>query len=107
PTAEHENIDFFVEYLARDKHDRTAEWLARIGRDGPMIQEELRARGMPQDLLYLPMIESGFEPNAYSPAHAAGRWQFTGETGQRYRLEVSEYVDERRDPVKATAAALS
>lgn len=107
PTAEHENIDFFVEYLARDKHDRTAEWLARIGRYGPMIQEELRARGMPQDLLYLTMIESGFDPNAYSPAHAAGLWQFIAETGQRYGLEVSEYVDERRDPVKATAAALS
>src|SRR5690606_39733190 len=46
-------------------------------------------------------------PNAYSSAHAAGLWQFIKETGQRYGLEVSEYVDERRDPVKATGAALT
>jgi membrane-bound lytic murein transglycosylase D len=107
PQHEHENIDFFVDYLATDKHERTAEWLERIGKYGPMIQEELRARGMPQDLLYLTMIESGFDPNAYSAADAAGLWQFIEETGERYGLEVSEYVDERRDPVKATAAALT
>jgi len=107
PQPEHENIDFFITYLAQDKHERTAEWLERIGKYGPMIQEELRARDMPQDLLYLTMIESGFDPNAYSSAHAAGLWQFIAETGQRYGLEVSEYVDERRDPVKATGAALT
>lgn len=107
PQHEHENIDFFIDFLARDKHERTAEWLERIGKYGPMIQEELRARDMPQDLLYLTMIESGFDPNAYSSAHAAGLWQFIKETGQRYGLEVSEYVDERRDPVKATGAALT
>lgn len=107
PKHEHENIDFFVEFLAGDKHERTGEWLERIGKYGPMIQEELRARGMPQDLLYLTMIESGFDPNAYSSAHAAGLWQFIEETGERYGLEVSEYVDERRDPVKATGAALT
>lgn len=107
PTHEHENIDFFVDYLIGKKHDRTHLWLERIGKYGPMIQEELRARGMPQDLLYLTMIESGFDPNAYSSADAAGLWQFIEETGERYGLEVSSYVDERRDPVKSTAAALS
>ncbi|MHB1169251.1 MAG: lytic transglycosylase domain-containing protein [Longimicrobiales bacterium] len=107
PQHEHENIDFFVDFLATQKHERTAEWLERIGKYGPMIQEELRARGMPQDLLYLTMIESGFDPNAYSAADAAGLWQFIEETGERYGLEVSEYVDERRDPVKATGAALT
>ncbi len=107
PRHEHENIDFFVDYLVSKKHDRTKLWLERIGRYGPMIQEELRARDMPQDLLYLTMIESGFDPNAYSSADAAGLWQFIEETGERYGLEVSEYVDERRDPVKSTAAALT
>jgi membrane-bound lytic murein transglycosylase D len=54
-----------------------------------MIQNELRERGMPEDLLYLAMIESGLNPTAYSKAHASGMWQFISETGQRYGLEVS------------------
>src|SRR5690606_20998685 len=74
---------------------------------GPLIQNELRERGMPEDLLYLTMIESGLDPNAYSRADAAGLWQFIEETGERYGLEVSTYVDERRDPIKATGAALT
>src|SRR5690606_8832702 len=89
PQHEHENVDFFVDFLVSKKHDRTKLWLERIGKFGPMIQEELRARGMPQDLLYLTMIESGFDPNAYSSADAAGLWQFIEETGERYGLEVS------------------
>jgi membrane-bound lytic murein transglycosylase D len=105
--SEHERVDFFIEYLMGKNHDRTREWLERIGKYGPLIQNELRERGMPEDLLYLTMIESGLDPNAYSKAHAAGLWQFIKETGQRYGLEVSPYVDERRDPVKSTAAALS
>ena len=61
---------------------------------------------MPQDLLYLAMIESGLSPKAYSHAAASGMWQFIAETGRRYDLRIDGYVDERRDPVKATAAAL-
>lgn len=61
---------------------------------------------MPEDLVYLAFIESGFSPHAYSRAKAAGIWQFIAETGRRYGLEVSTYVDERRDPLKATTAAL-
>jgi hypothetical protein len=105
--SEHERVDFFIEYLMGKNHDRTREWLERIGKYGPLIQNELRERGMPEDLLYLTIIESGLDPNAFSKAHAAGLWQFIKETGQRYGLEVSPYVDERRDPVKSTAAALS
>ena len=105
--TDHERVDFFVEFLMGKNHDKTRLWLERIGKYGPLIQRELRARGMPEDLLYLTMIESGFDPNAYSRAHAAGLWQFIEETGERYGLEVTRYVDERRDPVKATAAALT
>lgn len=105
--TDHERVDFFVEFLMRKNHDKTRLWLERIGKYGPLIRSELRARGMPEDLLYLTMIESGFDPNAYSRAHAAGLWQFIEETGERYGLEVTRYVDERRDPVKATAAALT
>jgi membrane-bound lytic murein transglycosylase D len=71
-----------------------------------MIQAELRRRGMPEDLLYLALIESGLSPKAYSRAAASGMWQFIAETGQRYGLEVSSDVDERRDPIKSTSAAL-
>ncbi|HSJ24692.1 MAG TPA: lytic transglycosylase domain-containing protein [Longimicrobiales bacterium] len=105
--SEHERIDFFVEFLMGRNYDKTREWIERIGKYGPMIQNELRERGMPEDLLYLAMIESGLNPTAYSKAHASGLWQFISETGQRYGLEVSDYVDERRDPVKSTAAGLT
>ena len=70
--SEHERIDFFVEFLMGRNYDRTRSWLERMGKYGPMIQNELRERGMPEDLLYLTMIESGLNPNAYSRAHAAG-----------------------------------
>jgi hypothetical protein len=105
--SEHDRIDFFVEFLMGRNYDKTRSWIERIGKYGPMIQNELRERGMPEDLLYLAMIESGLNPTAYSKAHASGMWQFIKETGQRYGLEVSTYVDERNDPVKSTAAGLT
>jgi membrane-bound lytic murein transglycosylase D len=88
-------------------YDKTHTWLERIGKYGPMIENELKERGMPQDLLYLAMIESGLSPHATSPVKAAGMWQFMQETGERYGLTVNQYVDERRDPIEATAAALT
>jgi membrane-bound lytic murein transglycosylase D len=101
-----EEVDFFINFLQWDKHDRTKLWLERMGKYGPMIQQKLQERGMPQDLLWLATIESGLDPNAYSRADAAGMWQFIAETGKRHGLEVSEYVDQRRDPIAATDAAL-
>lgn len=105
--SDHDRVDFFTEFLMGKNYDKTRTWLERIGKYGPMIQNELRERGMPEDLLYLTMIESGLDPNAYSRADAAGLWQFIEETGERYGLEVSTYVDDRRDPIKATGAALT
>ena len=61
---------------------------------------------MPEDLSYLALIESGFSPGATSRAKATGLWRFIAETGRRYGLKVTPYVDERRDHVKATDAAL-
>lgn len=104
--AKNENVDFFIEFLMGKNYDKTNTWLERLGKYGPMIQEKLAERDMPQDLIWLATIESGLDPNAYSKADAAGLWQFIEETGERYGLEVSEYVDERRDPEKATDAAL-
>jgi membrane-bound lytic murein transglycosylase D len=107
PVADHERIDFFVEFLMGRNYDKTRLWLERLGRYAPFIQNELRERGMPEDLIWLATIESGLDNTAYSKAHASGMWQFISETGQRYGLEVSRYVDDRRDPIKATAAALT
>jgi membrane-bound lytic murein transglycosylase D len=70
------------------------------------IVEELEARGMPTELALLPMVESSFNPNAYSPAHAAGLWQFIPATGKRFNLEQNWWRDERRDVVSSTNAAL-
>jgi len=105
--TDHDRVEFFKEFLMGRNYEKTRTWLERQGKYAPMIQNELRERGMPEDLLYLTMIESGLNPNAYSKADAAGLWQFIEETGERYGLEVSTYVDERRDPVKSTGAALS
>lgn len=104
--TKNEEVDFFIEFLQFKNRDKTKLWLERLGKYGPMIQQKLAERGMPQDLIWLATIESGLDPNAYSRADAAGLWQFIEETGERHGLEVSRYVDERRDPVKATDAAL-
>jgi hypothetical protein len=104
--TQNEQVDFFIDFLRLENRDKTKLWLERLGYYGPMIHQKLAERGMPKDLIWLATIESGLDPNAYSRADAAGLWQFIAETGERHGLEVSEYVDERRDPVAATDAAL-
>lgn len=101
-----DRVQFWIDFLQGRNKDRTHVWLEREGRYGEFIRSRLRERGMPEDLFYLAMIESGLSTRAYSHAHASGIWQFIAETGRRYGLEVSTYVDERRDPVKSTDAAL-
>lgn len=82
-----------------------AKWLARMGRYQPLIEKVLAEEGLPQDLVYVAMIESGFSPFATSPAAAAGVWQFIPTTGSDMGLRIDRWVDERRDPIKATHAA--
>ncbi len=81
------------------------KWMGRSTRFLPVMQPILEQRGMPQDTVYLAMIESGFSTSAYSWAHASGPWQFISSTGKQYGLKQDFWVDERRDPVKATEAA--
>lgn len=107
PNLDHERVDFFVRQFSTSQRDNFATYLARSGRYVPMISRKLEERGMPQDLIYLAMIESGFKPTAYSPAKASGLWQFVEETGRRYGLRVGRGIDERNDPEKSTDAALS
>ena len=82
-------------------------WLERMTKYETMISKKLDEREMPQDLIFLAMIESGFNPKAKSPAAAGGLWQFISETGRRYGLTISRKIDERNQPAKATDAALS
>jgi peptidoglycan lytic transglycosylase D len=84
-----------------------ARWLRRSGTYEDMITTELKRRGMPEELLYLSMIESGFQPKAVSHAAAKGLWQFIRPTGEKYDLEINYWVDERYDPEKSTDAALN
>ncbi len=80
-------------------------WLHRSGSYDDLIRDVLREESLPEDLIYLSMIESGFNPKAYSRARAVGLWQFIRHTGRLYGLKSTTWVDERRDPVKATHAA--
>ncbi len=79
--------------------------LERGARYEPMIRERFEAEGLPGDLFYLALIESGYSSEAVSRAYAVGMWQFMRSTGRGYGLRVDTWVDERRDPVKATDAA--
>jgi membrane-bound lytic murein transglycosylase D len=108
PNVDHPRVDYWVARFESvpDMRRKFEGFLDRGGVWAPMILEKLEERGMPADLVYLAMIESGFNPAAHSHASAAGIWQFIAETGQRYGLAIDRAVDERRDPYKATDAAL-
>ena len=106
PGVRNERVEFWIDFLSGRNAEKTELWLERQGRYAPLIRQALAANEMPQDLLYLAMIESGLSPKAYSHAAASGMWQFIAETGRRYDLRIDGYVDERRDPVKSTQAAL-
>lgn len=80
--------------------------LGRMSRYQPLIRETLRRHGQPEELIHVAMIESRFNNGAVSIAGATGMWQFMAPTARRYGLEISEYVDERRDPVRASDAAV-
>jgi len=79
--------------------------LVRSGKYVPTMTDMLIREGLPGELAYLPLIESGYRPHAVSPAGAVGPWQFIPETGKRYGLRIDSLVDERRDPIKSTEAA--
>jgi len=82
-----------------------ASWYARMGLYEEMMRPILARHGMPPELLYICMIESGFSPDAVSRAGAIGPWQFMKSTGLAYGLRHDDWIDERRDPIKSTDAA--
>ena len=107
PRLEHERIDYHINRFTGEKRAEFASYLERKAQYEPMIRAALRRRGMPEDLLYLAMIESGFNVEAHSTANAIGIWQLVPDTARRYGLRVDDTVDERRDAEKATDSALS
>jgi len=94
-----------LEYVTRSTKGRFQEYLHRSGKYIDFMREIIRKNGLPEDLVYLPLIESGFNPKAYSWAHASGPWQFISSTGKNYGLNRNWWYDERRDFVKSTQAA--
>ena len=105
PIVFNDAVQYFIRFFTVEKRKVFTNWLRRSKRYVPMITEILREQGLPEDLVYLAMIESGFNTRAYSPMKACGPWQFIYETGGRYGLKRSHWVDERRDPEKSTVAA--
>jgi membrane-bound lytic murein transglycosylase D len=105
PLVLNDAVKHYIHYFTTTKKDLFKRWLTRKKRYAPLIKEVLREHGLPEDLVYLAMIESGFNLHAYSPMKAAGPWQFIPETGRRYGLALNHWVDERRDIRKSTVAA--
>ncbi|MBI5026581.1 MAG: transglycosylase SLT domain-containing protein [Nitrospirae bacterium] len=92
-------------YFSERIREKFSLWLARSERYLPVMMEIFAEKGLPEDLAFLPLIESGFNPRAYSRAKAVGYWQFIAGTAKRYGLKIDWWVDERRDPIKSTVAA--
>lgn len=102
-----ENVLYYLNFWKNDPRGRSimATWLRRLGRYGPMIRRILRSEGLPEDLVYVAMIESSYDPTARSPVGAMGLWQLMPRAGEIYGLEQSHWVDERRHPERSTRAA--
>ncbi|MGH7773206.1 MAG: transglycosylase SLT domain-containing protein [Candidatus Binatia bacterium] len=105
PLVENNRVLYFVNFFSGRLRGFFERALARSGRYVPMMTTILREEGLPEELVYLSLIESGFSPYAYSKAKAMGPWQFIRGTGLRYGLKINGWVDERKDPIKSTRAA--
>lgn len=105
PLTLNSKVEYFLYYFRTGGKPSYSRWLSHSSRYIPMMKEILKHEGMPEDLVYVAMIESGFQMHARSWASAVGPWQFMSGTGRRYALRIDQWIDERKDPVKATTAA--
>jgi len=101
----HDRVRWYLDFFQGQGRERMGIWLNRMPRYEPMIRERLQREGLPGDLVYLALIESGFSNTATSRARAVGMWQFMKGTAKLYGMRVDSWVDERRDPYRATDAA--
>lgn len=108
PDLAHERVDYWVDQFSHspDYRPKIAAAFARKPHVQEMITAKLRAKGMPQNLIYLAMEESALNPRAESDEAAVGMWQLTKATAHLYGLRVTKKVDERRNVEKETDAAL-
>lgn len=106
PVVINEQVQMYLELFQTTQRRQLSKWLARSGKFADIYSKELEKAGLPKDLIYLSMIESGFNERAYSRAKAVGLWQFMYGTGKDYNLTINKYIDERRDIVKSTRAAV-
>ena len=100
-----DRVAHYVGQFTGRSRERITASLERGTRYEAMIRAKMKAGGLPEDMYYLALVESGFDPNAYSRAAAVGMWQFMTSTARGMGLRVDWWVDERRDPVKSTWAA--
>jgi membrane-bound lytic murein transglycosylase D len=100
-------VEKWVQYFTGNGRKYYAKWLGRSTRFRPMMYRELDKAGLPRDLVYLSMIESGYNAHAYSHAAAAGLWQFIPSTARLYKMRVDWWVDDRRDPASSLDAAMA
>jgi membrane-bound lytic murein transglycosylase D len=101
----HDRVQYYLDLFQGPARERMGIWLNRMPLYESMIRERLQEQGLPGDMVYLALIESGFSNVATSSARAVGMWQFMRATGRGYGLRIDGWVDERRDPVKSTIAA--
>ena len=101
-----DRVAHYVTMFSGRGRTRISERLSAGTRYEPMIRARLKAGGVPEDMYYLALVESGFNPHAYSRAAAVGMWQFMTSTARDMGLRVDHWVDERRDPVRSTSAAV-
>ncbi len=99
-------VKAYIELYTQKRRELVSSMLGLSDYYFPMFEKELDAAGLPLELKYIPIIESALNPRAFSKAGASGLWQFMYGTGKLYGLKVNSYIDERRDPVKATHAAV-
>ena len=105
PIVMDSSVQGHIRYFNTSIHNRFEQWLLRLSRYRPLVENIFAEFDLPSDLVYLSLVESGFNPYAYSRAKATGPWQFMKGTAKLYGLRVDAYVDERRDPIKSTVAA--
>lgn len=103
---DHGRVKYYLDFFTGPARERMAIWLGRMPRYEPTIRAQLIAHGLPGDLAFLPLIESGYSATAVSRSRAVGMWQFMRGTGKLYGLKIDSWLDERRDIVKATDAAI-